>query len=278
MPRSKQYRAWVFTLNNYTQLEEDELKLLDESKGVRYIVFGKEIGSNACTPHLQGYIYMTGKFTMQAMKARILALKRSHLEPRRGSHEEARSYCMKEGDVFEKGIPPKSSSNNSSSISVSKLNSKRLYDLAEEGEISIYSIPTLYKAKCILMNEQEPLLRGDVCGVWIHGPPGVGKSHVAHTLFPEAFIKQQNKWFDGYEGQETILLDDLDSSVLGHLLKIWTDRWPCRGEIKGGTVPLRHKRFIITSNYTPHQLWSEDIVLAEAIQRRMTMWKISKRY
>ena len=36
------------------------------------------------------------------------------------------------------------------------------------------------------------------------------------------FVKAQNKWFDGYDGESNILLDDYDcGTALGHLLKIW---------------------------------------------------------
>lgn len=275
MPRSKQYRAWVFTLNNYTQSDVDELR---PQGPVRYIVFGREVGSEKQTRHLQGYFYMKGKYTLAASRKMYRALERAHLEPRLGSHSEARNYCTKEGDYVELGNPPKENSKvRGSKLDSNLLMSSSLGDLLETGVISPYSIPTLYKAKNILLNDCEPITRKGVCGYWIYGPPGVGKSHIAHNLFPNAFIKQQNKWFDGYEGEETILLDDLDTSVLGHHLKIWTDKWPCRGEIKGGTVPLRHKRFIITSNYLPSQIWNEDPVLAEAIERRCTMWKMTKR-
>jgi len=274
--RSKQHRAWVFTLNNYTEQEQEELRRLVEESKVRYMIFGREGKKEGATPHLQGYIYSERKFTLKGLKEKIPALNRSHLEPRLGSHTEAKQYCQKEGDYEESGSPPKSSTKRSRITSTILLGSS-LRELTDNELISVYSIPSLYKARSILLNEGQPLTRGSTCGYWIYGPPGVGKSHMVHNLFPGAFVKQQNKWWDGYEGQETVILDDLDSNILGHYLKIWMDKWPARGEIKGGTVPLRHRRFIVTSNYLPSQLWSEDYVLAEAVTRRCTMWTISKR-
>jgi len=44
-------------------------------------------------------------------------------------------------------------------------------------------------------------------------------------------------------------MDDLEPShkVLGYHLKIWSDRYGCIGESKGGAVPLNYKILIITS-------------------------------
>lgn len=57
-------------------------------------------------------------------------------------------------------------------------------------------------------------------------------------------------------------------------MKIWADKWSCKGEIKGGTIQLKHRRFIITSNYTIDDIWKpeEDVELNKAIKRRFREW------
>jgi hypothetical protein len=129
--------------------------------------------------------------------------------------------------------------------------------------------------KLLLMLNANPYEHHDVRGVWIWGPPGTGKSHTARLHDPEAFLKQQNKWWDGYTGQKTVILDDFDKqgACLGHYLKIWADKYACSGEFKGGTVHLHHRNFIITSNYHPAQIWEEDAVLLAAIERRFKIRK-----
>lgn len=118
-------------------------------------------------------------------------------------------------------------------------------------------------------------------GFWFVGPPGTGKTHYARTNFgDDIYIKQQNKWWDGYKGQKIVVLDDLDTNCLGHHLKIWADRWACNGEIKGATVALQHTHFIVTSNYDIQQLWpkDEDFKLREAIARRFQVVIFSEKH
>lgn len=70
-------------------------------------------------------------------------------------------------------------------------------------------------------------------------------------------MKQMNKWWDGYNNQETVLIDDLELdslSYLGHYLKLWGDPYgTLDGEIKGSTIPLNYKKLYITSNYSIDQ-------------------------
>lgn len=66
-------------------------------------------------------------------------------------------------------------------------------------------------------------------------------------------MKPQNKWWDGYDNEPIIVLDDLDhqgGQCLGHYLKIWADKYPFTAEVKGGRVYPEYTHIIVTSNYT----------------------------
>jgi len=86
-------------------------------------------------------------------------------------------------------------------------------------------------------------------GVWIHGPPGIGKSHLIRQCFPNIIIKDNTKWFPSNLSSDTILYDDFEpNSLVGRLLA-WTDCYPFSVEYKGGQAEYSPKLFIITSNF-----------------------------
>jgi hypothetical protein len=64
-----------------------------------------------------------------------------------------------------------------------------------------------------------------------------------------------------------VLLDDLDSDCLSHYLKIWSDRYSCTGEVKGGQVKLQHDYFVVTSNISIDEMFCDKQTILAAIKR-----------
>jgi len=96
--------------------------------------------------------------------------------------------------------------------------------------------------------------------IWMWGKAGTGKSAYARDKYPDAYMKLPNKWWDGYTNQQHVLLDDFDKKhdKLSYHLKIWGDLYGFPAEVKGSTVRIRPKVFIITSNYHPKDIWTEE--------------------
>lgn len=259
-----QNRRWVFTLNNYTPEEECGVQTWVSACGARYVVYGRERGESD-TPHLQGYAVFSGMKRLTAMKA-LPGGSRMHFEIARGTNEQARDYCKKDGDVWEAGdmpLPSGKAEQQRWKDAVSAAKNGKFEDVPDDIFMRYYR--TLKEIRKDHMSKPDDA--PSVTGVWIWGPPGTGKSHKARADYPGAYLKMQNKWWDGYQEEKYVILDDFDSKELGHHLKIWCDKYSFLAETKGGAVHIRPEKIIITSNYSPKGLgWDSE--MEAAITRR----------
>lgn len=279
-------RRWCFTLNNWNVDHEDTLKTVP----YLYLVYGKE-SSISGTPHLQGFITFKGNKRLSALKK---LLPTAHWEIAQGTSSQAADYCKKgqqshdewkelgtEGpnyglnaDVYEQGDVPSQGKRNDLDQATSMIKEGSTLKRVAEEHPSVYAKfhKGLHALKSVL---QDPSESEEVRGIWIHGPPGVGKSYaVRKVLAPDTdlYIKSQNKWWDNYQGEEFVLIDDFDvqGETLGHHMKLWADRYKATGEVKGSSVSLRHKWLFITSNYEPCTIWAAEkyVAMIPAINRR----------
>ena len=73
--------------------------------------------------------------------------------------------------------------------------------------------------------------------------------------YPTHYAKEKNKWWCNYTGQDTVVIEEADPKNMEHLadrLKVWADRYPFPGEIKGGRIEgSDHSRSL--SRVTTHQ-------------------------
>lgn len=111
------------------------------------------------------------------------------------------------------------------------------------------------------------------------GPPGCGKTRWAFENFPDLYRvsipkKTGQLWFDGYEGQETILLDDFYGEIAYPTLLHLLDGYPMQVQIKGGFVWKNWKRVIITNNECLENWYP--IRQIGALQRRVTVTEVAE--
>ena len=107
---------------------------------------------------------------------------------------------------------------------------------------------------------------------WFCGDTGSGKSWDARKQNPSIYLKNNNKWWDGYRGQECVLIEEMDprsGCYLGAFLKKWADHYAFNAEVKGGTKMLRPKKIIVTSNYSIQECFPDPAVHGP-LNRRFT--------
>lgn len=122
---------------------------------------------------------------------------------------------------------------------------------------------------------KKPSCNSTLDNHWICGPSGCGKSRGVRETYPDAYYKMCNKWWDGYQNEETVIIEDIDENhkCLVHHLKLWADHGAFLAETKGGAINIRPKRIIVTSNCRLTEM-AEGVHL-EALQRR---YKVTDHY
>jgi hypothetical protein len=180
-------------------------------------------------------------------------------------------YCKKDGDYTERG----SFSTQKEKGEHNAQRWKRAREAAESGNFG--DIPDDIRLKyhknikAIRMEKlkEQNLECTEIANEWYYGETGTNKSLTAWNENPEAYRKMCNKWWDGYNGEEVVIIDDLDikHDVLGHHLKIWGDHYPFMAEVKGDALKIRPKKIIVTSNYSPEAIWQDNQTLLPILRR-----------
>lgn len=244
-------RSWCFTHNNYTADDEQRYQGLD----AEHVVYGREVGENG-TPHLQGFIRFRNPRLGRAV-ARLLP--GCHLSVARNLEASIR-YCRKDGDVFERGttVIPEAARAAGAAGQVERW--RGAYLAAQEGRFEDIPYDIRFKHDTVIQRLRLKRL-SDECpdsiavldNQWIWGPSGTGKSVLAREENPNAYFKMRNKWWDGYQYEPEVILDDIDPSMeawITAFLKDWADHHKFRCEIKNASAVIRPRRLIVTSQYS----------------------------
>lgn len=265
MESKKVYRCFLFTWNNYDESSIEYLRseIVPKSK---YVIWGKEIAPNTGTPHLQGFVQFPNQ---KSVGACIKLFPGNHITPVTVDNGCAK-YSTKDGDYEEHGVRPMTPKEKGAR-EIERW--ERTRNLAKAGtieEVDADIYLRMYRTLKEIAKDHMPDVDSipELENEWIYGVSGSGKTRGVLERYPEAYLKTCNKWWDGYQGEETVLIDDIDEThkCLVHHLKIWGDHKPFLAETKGGMKKIRPKRIICTSN-VPLSEMAEHPHL-EALKRR----------
>lgn len=248
---SKQARRFALTLNNWTEAQCVALTL-HIGTIFKYFLATKEVGEQE-TPHLQCYGETTNKHTIVGLKRKLLEIDSTllfHIEVAKGTAEQNIQYCTKSNQPFlEVGPRPKGQGK--------RTDLDKVIEEIQSGE-SLDSIIRSHGGSYVkyangiqrLFAFYNPPRSHMTIGYWLYGETGTGKSRWVHETFPGAFWKLPDcKWFDGYNNQETVVLDDYrpTKDLSFQMLLRLVDRYPMLVETKGGHINFSPKRLIITT-------------------------------
>lgn len=264
----------MFTLNN----PESLLDLPDDFPTAKYIVYSEEIGENS-TLHLQGYVEFTRPKRLSGVRK---LLDGAHWEPRRGTPAQAAEYCKKMDDThvsgpYEWGTLPHQGER---SDLLATQNAITQGVTIEELWDQYYAVMVKFNRGIERYHGMKRPKRDFKTDVYVHcGPPGTGKTHYAYASSVDPYFVPRPTngvvWFDGYTGQETVVLDDFYGWMPYSLLLNLLDAYPMQVSVKGGYVQFTARRIFITSNASP-DTWYDYTKTGspfEALERRITHYR-----
>lgn len=266
-------RAWCFTINNFTEADQQQV---DALKYV-YLVYSYEEGEETHTKHIQGYVYFKDAKTMSATKK---LLKRAHLEIAGGEAIYSRVYVIGPWSGIDKrtGLPKSKPYNpNYKELGVMPKQGKR-NDLAEvkkelkENPKMRHIVDTARSFQSIRMaevylkyKETERSFKPKV--YWLYGATGTGKSHDAQKICdPDDTYNSMDtgKWFEGYDAHKYVIIDDVRSDFMTYARWLkFMDRYGFRVETKGGSRQFLAEVIIFTCNKSPVDCITADRILHE---------------
>lgn len=251
-------KNWVFTLNNFTDVEQANIVEFGQGQDVAYLVFGREMGESG-TPHLQGYVSLTSRRSASWLKHRLCT--RVHIERMLGTPAQAASYCKKDGQFHEDGALPGGQGKRTDldTVWAAIKDGKTREAIADEfsGTYLRYKRSIDEAIRDLATKPRDRTQAPQVIVYW--GTTGTGKTRKVWDDHEEEgiYVHSGERWFDGYTGQPIALFDDYDGGhlKLSFLLRL-LDRYQMLVPIKGGFVQWSPRIIYITSNKPPEQWYS----------------------
>lgn len=273
--RNTTIRNVCFTINNPIH----KIEITDPD--LRYLVYQLEEGENH-THHYQGYIEW--KKPIRFLKLKEIIGQNPHMEQRFGSQKQAIDYCKKEPRLdgpWEQGERAMQGRRTDlEDVADCLKNGETVHQVAMSYPSTFIKYPRGIRELAFHCAAESSTKYTEVRCIAIWGPPGVGKTKSVYDTYPleEIYSVSYNnpQWWDGYERQKVLLLDDFYGQIrLSDMLHL-LDVYPMQLPIKGGYTFKQWKIVIMTSNTNP-EFWYHNIdpSIKQALFRRFTVSEVA---
>ncbi len=232
------------------------------------------------TVHVQGYIQLFKTQRMSWLKNNVSST--AHFEKQNAEvNAKARDYCFKEksriSPFIEFGTFCKGSGMRTDIIAFKDeiIKGRTQRDLLDDYTIQLARFPKFYH---LVRSLHRPIRTKDLVVRLNYGGTGLGKTRYAYDNFRKLYVMPLSSgtaWFNGYDMEETVLLDDFtgaSSKVSLNFTLQLLDRYPVQVQIKGSFTWWMPYLIIITSNIHPRRWydWSDREGQYAALMRRIT--------
>lgn len=272
MSRSRNWTWTYFWETGDLSIDQLNVKLEQETL---YSIHGVEKCPDTGRNHLQGYSHLKHAKTLTAFKK--LVAKTMRLADSQGSAEHNRVYCSKGEQPKEEWEELKSSGPNygknaiiwscgtmpmpGTRTDIHELrdaceNAVALCDIIREDALVVPLAKYQRFAQMVhtsgLKKRTREYRELEVVVRW--GATSTGKTRVPYEEGAYMWCPDQVEWWDGYDGEEILLIDDFYGQIkvarMLHLLR----GYQCRLPIKGGFTYAQWQKVYITSNTHP-MMW-----------------------
>lgn len=239
---------------------------------VRYFICGTETCPDTNRIHWQCFIQMK-RPTRPGGILKILGVTKSdwHIEPMHGTVQQASDYCKKNGQFYEIGTAKTQGQRTDlEAIAADLVSGETTLDEVMENHPTTYckyrnGIRDL--AGLGLKKKSKQFRHIETHVLW--GDAGVGKTRQAvERCDDDYFILTKSKWWDGYNGEANIIIDDFYGWTEYHRILRWLDGYQLRLPVKGSFTYAMWDKVFITSNKPPEEWYS--VGLTPALKRRLT--------
>lgn len=224
---------------------------------LRYLVFQHE---KVERDHLQGYIELRTPQRYAAIQ-KACGVHHLHIETRKRTRDQARNYCMKEesrvAGPWEIGEWQEKGAGNRTDIDELIEVCKRTYSLTAAARAVPHLVLRYPRGAALICAAFRPHRTTPPMVYLLWGATGCGKTRFVYDMYGYDGLHRkapQSKWYDGYERQPVLLLDDFSGAssklALDYTLHI-LDRYPFAVEIKGSVIELLATKIFVTTNIHP---------------------------
>lgn len=252
--KNQRYRRWFFTINN--PQEADDPAQWDRSH-ITFCHWQKEQGESG-TPHYQGLVVLDNNISLSALKAKYCS--RGHFQVLK-SVEAGVKYCSKEegrlAGPFSFGSKPNPGARTDvRALYNAAVERKRVEDMDDNELLALAKYPRFFAQVQSCMPPPKRQSDETFYCVLLYGETGTGKTRFVQDAFRLGIDLYSNPvtsglWFDGYRGEDAVLIDDFAGEFpLAQALRLF-DRYPIQIPVKGGFTWYRPKYIFITTNNNP---------------------------
>lgn len=266
--KRKRSRAWIMTLNNYTEEEVERLRTGDMGP-IQWLIVGKEVGDKG-TPHLQ----MACRFKYQVSRATVGAYFKGcwfEAKSEYSTFAQVAAYCSKQCLLFERGSRPADPGKGPKSV----MDNFVVMIKERKSDIEMFEKhPSMMLRYVSSVGHIKGLYGGSVPRepvevYWYWGETGAGKSFRVEKEVKDAAMEvyRQNgsPWWSGYDNHPAVVIDDIPKNKDFTSLLKELDVYNYQAQTKGGHVWIKAKKIWVTSSYDP-----ETIDAGGQLARRLT--------